>query len=441
MSKHITKLQIRDTLRIKAVDIEPSGSRVVLTGKNGAGKSAIFRAIVLALGDAKSIEKYHKITKPIRDGADRAEVLLETEDLRVRWICTASGERVTVSSKEQEGMVYTKPRTMLSKLFNAVTFNPLRFANADQAEQTAILQKMMGIDFSELEAEHSRIYAERTEINRQGRDLKGVVSKMPFHENAPAEEVSVSGLVTELERREAIAKAQTEKLEALVQADQALSDTRSRAADISAKIVRLKQELAGLESSLAAHNREADEHGHFRDELKKQVEAQIAPNVLEVKQQISDSEAVNRKVRANQRRAAEAAKVEQLRQKSQALTQELDRIKAAREKQIADAKFPVPGLGFSEDGVTYNGIPFSQSSHAERIKVSVAIGIADNPELHVFLIEDASTIDQDNLSLLYLLAEEYDYHVWIEDARSQDPEAIIIEDGEILSDGEPGKVG
>ncbi|NGZ99664.1 hypothetical protein G5V59_02720 [Nocardioides sp. W3-2-3] len=47
---------------------------------------------------------------------------------------------------------------------------------------------------------------------------------------------------------------------------------------------------------------------------------------------------------------------------------------------LAKATFPVDGLGFDDDGVTYQGVPFAQASSAEQIRVSLAMAMSLNPQ-------------------------------------------------------------
>ena len=44
--------------------------------------------------------------------------------------------------------------------------------------------------------------------------------------------------------------------------------------------------------------------------------------------------------------------------------------------------------------ITYNGVPLSEASTAEQIRVSTAIGMADKPELRFLLIRDGSLLDR-----------------------------------------------
>ena len=66
----IIKLTAENFMRLVAVEISPQGNAIMITGKNGAGKSSVMEAIK-ALFQGK---KYHP-DKPIRDGADHAEII------------------------------------------------------------------------------------------------------------------------------------------------------------------------------------------------------------------------------------------------------------------------------------------------------------------------------------------------------------------------------
>ena len=95
------------------------------------------------------------------------------------------------------------------------------------------------------------------------------------------------------------------------------------------------------------------------------------------------------------------------------------------------AKFPIKGLAFDEETVTFNGIPFDQISQGERIKISVAIGLVLNPKLKILLIRDASLLDEKNLEMVAKMAQKMDAQVWLERVGKGKECQIIISDGSI----------
>jgi hypothetical protein len=99
----------------------------------------------------------------------------------------------------------------------------------------------------------------------------------------------------------------------------------------------------------------------------------------------------------------------------------------------ATAWFPVEGLGFNADGVTYQGRPFAQASSAEQLRVSVAPGMALNPSLRVMRIQDGSLLDSESLRLLTELATQHAMQCWIEVVDETGAVGVYIEDGTVAA--------
>ncbi|HYE85079.1 MAG TPA: hypothetical protein VEA16_01900, partial [Vicinamibacterales bacterium] len=109
---------------------------------------------------------------------------------------------------------------------------------------------------------------------------------------------------------------------------------------------------------------------------------------------------------------------------------------ARKRSALSAATFPVPGLAFSDDGLTFDGLPFEQASYAQQLRVAVAMGLAVNPKLKVLLIKHGNALDSSSLQLLAQLAEEHGAQVWLERvAESADGVSVYIEEGRITSPG------
>lgn len=139
----------------------------------------------------------------------------------------------------------------------------------------------------------------------------------------------------------------------------------------------------------------------------------------------------NQHIQENQARAKALAELKAKTDQANELTEQIERIDAEKAEKLAATPFPIEGLGFSEDGVTFNGIPFSQASAAQQLRVSVAMGAALNPKLRVMLVRDGSLLDPKSLTLLTELADKHDLQVFVERVGSGDASAIIIEDGAV----------
>ena len=111
------------------------------------------------------------------------------------------------------------------------------------------------------------------------------------------------------------------------------------------------------------------------------------------------------------------------------------KIEAARREKVdamLAAEWPVEGLGFGPDGVTFNDLPFDQCSSAEQLRISTAIGASQNPKLNVMFIRDGSLLDADSLAAVGEIAERYGSQVWIERVGYGEECSVIIEDGTVV---------
>ena len=71
----VINLTVENVKRIKAVEITPKEDVILISGKNGAGKSSLIDAMWWALGGSKTVQK-----KPIREGEAKAKTVLDLGD-------------------------------------------------------------------------------------------------------------------------------------------------------------------------------------------------------------------------------------------------------------------------------------------------------------------------------------------------------------------------
>lgn len=395
MSK-IVRLSSTNYKRLKAVEIQPDpdGSLVIVAGRNGQGKSSVLDSITAALGGVNS-----KTTpKPIRDGEDRAEIVLETEELVVTRRFTPSGSTLTV--KSTDGATYSKGQGKLDDLLGKLSLDPLAFTQLSDRDQLAALLDLVELteDIPALDAERNRLYSERTDIGRRGK----AIGDVSVDDSLPTDEASASELIA--------------KIRDAHEANRAIDDAE-------AQRVRLAQRVAELEAELKLAREKLGEL-----ETRAQGE-RIDASDLEA--QLSSIEDTNAQIRENNAARERAALQAGLREEYGKLTAEIEAIDKRKADALSAAEFPVDGLGFDADGVTYQGVPFKQASSAEQLRVSLAMAIALNPQLRVIRIADGSLLDADNLALIEQMATEHDFQVWIEVVGDGNGAGVVIEDGEV----------
>lgn len=413
---------------LRAVEIRPDGKPVVMiTGQNGAGKTSVLESVAAALGGEKLCPAV-----PIRQGEDHAEVTVDLGEFIVTRRWTASGS--TLSVKTPDGAKYPSPQKILDGIIGKLSFDPLAFTRASPAEQVETLRKIVGLDFTAIEARKRETYEQRTLVNREVTTLKGSLSRMPEVE-APDELVSIAALLAEQD----VCIAQQRKLDlAQREADKAtrrredartrLAEARETVAEFERRLAQARNAVATAEEALAVAERAEDAAGGICSAI-------TVPDVSAVRAKIAEAESINNRVRAKKARAAEAERLAQKERLSDALSVQIIQIEAKKQAELAAGRFPVPGLSFGEHGVTLDGLPLEQASSAAQLRVSLAIGMALNPRLRVLLIRDGSLLDEKSLALVGEMAEAAGAQVWMEVVSKDGAGGILIEDGAVVQPG------
>lgn len=432
----IVRLNAKNVKRLRAVEITPEGNLVVISGKNGQGKSSVLDSIAYALGG-----KELACPEPLRRGADHGEVTCDLGEFVVKRTFTPDGGgALTVETKD--GARFKSPQTRLDGLIGKLSFDPLEFARMDPKAQGETLRRLLGIDFTELDRERLGIFETRTDVNREGKAMRARLDAMPAaHEDAPDAEASSAEVLAELElaqaknaEHDAARRGVTEAKAALARGKEVF-DARVQACEqLREQIEDLQKRLKSAEAEVATTGEQVERTRKILDERRKAAEALVDVELEPIKARLAKLEDVNRKVRENAARAELERQLAEQRELSQKLTGDLDAIDAKKKAALAEVKFPVEGLGVDaagDGGVLFNGLPFEQASAAEQLRASVAIGLALNPKLRVLLIRDGSLLDQDSLRLVAEMADQHDAQLWIE--RVEDGGAtVVIEDGSVV---------
>lgn len=393
----IISLTAENVKRLRAVEITPDGNVVTITGRNAQGKTSVLDAIWLALGGGAASRE---TTRPIRDGEDKASVTLDLGDLVV--VRTWTGDKTALTVKSADGAKYSSPQSVLDALVGRLSFDPLEFTRLSARDQVSALLDLVNldVDLDALARQRQAAYDDRTEIGRQGKALGEIDKPVP----APDEEVSASDLIAQIRDAQSLAASQAAERDAVTAA--------------KSQVNTLRTDLAKWEAVLS--EREAKVKGH-----------QPAPDVAALEADLLTVEETNRAVRHNAEIARAVARKTDLLAQYAALGDTIAALDKTKADALAAATFPVPGLGFDEAGVTYNGVPFSQASSAEQIRVSLAMAMSLNPKLRVIRILDGSLLDAENLALISEMAAEQDYQVWIERVGDTSSVGVVIEDGAV----------
>lgn len=423
----ITELRSENVKRLQAVQITPEGSVVVIGGKNGQGKSSILDSIAYALGGEKLIP-----SQPLRRGEQSGRIWIQLDGDKAKGVPPLVIERrfnasgtTSLSVKAAGGALKIgSPQTLLNSLYGRSAIDPVEFSRMKPADQVDTLKKLVGLDFAKLDGERKKHFDARTETNREAKRLEASLASTPRHDDAPEQEVSVAELMAELKKAREVNAVNEEKRQSVCDCMDSIDLTKSHIASLKADIVWFQKSLQEAEERLVAQEQALKD-------TRESAEAVKDVDIGSIETQIAQADAINAKVRANQFRAKTEAELAEAKAKADQLTHSIEKIDTAKELQMSAATWPIDGLGFSSEGITFNGLPFDQASSAEQLKVSVAIGLVLNPTLRVLLIRDGSLLDADSLALVAQMAEEAGGQVWVERVSDGEECSVVIEDGQV----------
>jgi DNA repair exonuclease SbcCD ATPase subunit len=428
----ITALRVRDIKRIREIAIEPQADSglLLIAGKNGNGKSSILDSIEMVLGGAGALP-----ADPVRHGARDGEIRIELRSpdrtiAATRKVRPDRSTELEVRDVGRDGAVVRKPQAVLDDIRGARFLDPLAFLDAEAPKQRAQLLGLLpcAAELAELDGQRADAYQRREGSGRDLRRAEGDLERC-----APAgpipEQIDTAAAL------EAIAAAQKVR-QAVAAAQSKVGDARRRWQSAKADVDRLAAELAEAQQRMA----DADAAGRAAVEAlnAQESDADAAETIrrnqelVAQAQQRADERATAIAARDRRARAAEAVK--RLADERDALTTTIAKIDEAKAAILAAAAFPVPGLGFTEDGVTYRGVPLDQASGAERLRVAIGVAIAASKGLADVWIRDAALLDDDSLAALEQLAREHDVRIWLELIKAPDAEdVIVISDGMVAS--------
>ena len=414
----IIKLQAENFKRLKAVQIKPDGTMVIISGKNDQGKTSVLDSIMVALAGGRKTPDM-----PIRKGQKKANVSVDIGEFLVERSFTDKGEYLKVSNKD--GFDVKSPQQILNKLVSGLSFDPLEFSQMESPKQSELLKKLTGLDFTILDNERRTKYDDRTIANKEQKSLEAQIQAITIDPNTPEAETSLTDLTQEYQSQMQVIKendGQREKLKAMKQnkivLESSVKDYENKIKELQAALDNKKKELEKLNS----------EGKDFALKVSKLVDPDLAGITLKMEQ----CEENNKKVRTKKERQELVDRLKAKILETDKLSKRIDEIDAEKEAQLKNADMPIAGLTFDETGISFEDIPFNQISASKKLKVSLAMGMALNPELKVMLIRDGSLLDKDNMKVIEQMAKDKDYQIWIECVGDDENSVgIIIEDGTV----------
>lgn len=452
---HITAVEIRDIMRIRHVKLTPEADRwlFLIGGANAQGKTSILRSLGAALGGKGELP-----ADPVRHGADFGEIVihLDEDEIEIRRDVWANGDsKLEVRSKLGK---INSPQAFLDKLVGKRFMDPLAFLMQPPPAQRATLLGLVpeATKLAKLEADRKSAYERRTDVGRDLRKAKAALEDYgPDRMTATLAPIDVAALVME---RDAFAAKQRDGDAAAAAHREAMGERmaaenhRDRCArhitEIDEQIAELQRKRAALADDLTNWATDVQRCKQVEDDKSAKLEAARAEWLAskqrrdEIDAELSKAYEHNRVVHqaqaANDRRAQLVREAERYQASHDGLDKLIEEIDEEKTAILRAARFPVPGLGFDDNGPTLNGIALAQASGAERWRVALSLAVATRNDLHDVWIRDGALLDDDALKALGEFAAENKVRIWIERVGTRDDGVIVVHDGVIVENGVNG---
>jgi hypothetical protein len=129
----INRVKINNFLIISEADVAPDSKLSIFAGKNKQGKTSFIKAIETGILGTTS-------SSVIKHGADKAEIMIDLDEVTVQRTITPSGQKVTVKNKE--GWDRKSPQKFLDTLLGDLSFNPIAFMLKKDTERAKELRDL-----------------------------------------------------------------------------------------------------------------------------------------------------------------------------------------------------------------------------------------------------------------------------------------------------------
>lgn len=431
----IIGLSVENFQAIKVFNLEPKGNVIKITGANASGKSSVLDAIMLALAGARGGPP-----APVRRGAGRGVVRLDLDDIRVTRMWNEGGDsKGEMWIEAKDGLRYGTPQRMLDSLMGKVSFDPLAFIRMDPKQQVEELRKLLDLDdlMNAIRADEEKDYATRREQTKLLKTLEAQRSNIHVPEGLPKSKRDLDAMTEELAK---VAEFNIEIDREMLKREKVQDDRNAIAFRAGERKQRLAELLAEADRIKADMDSDIAELEHLDGTMKKWKPLPEAKDAAVLSQEIAEARAINASIDRRSQAERMDAEIDGVSKTIEKLDDAVEAHRTKRTSLIANAKYPVEGLGFADEEVTYNGLAFMQASNAEQIKVSVAMGMALNPKLRVMRIKDGSLLDDDSLKVIEDMADEHDFQVFMEIVDKTGKFGVYLVDGEIAKiDGEVRK--
>lgn len=415
----IASLELENVKRVRAVELSPARDGLtVIGGRNAQGKTSVLDAIAWALGGNKRRPK-----RPNREGSALPAHL--RVELSNGLVAERKGKNGSLTVTDPAGK--KAGQALLDGFIEEFALDLPKFMALGDTGKAEVLLRLIGIgdELKALDAKVESAYNERTAVGQQERAKRKTAEDMPWYPDAPEDPVGASELIEQQQSILARNGENQRKREEVVRIGRELDAENER-------VAQLKDRMAELKTALAAAEARALKLSDDWMTANKTAEQLEDESTAEIEKALEDIDAINEKVRANQRRLDMQADAERLTEERRALDERIDGLRAERTRLLDGADMPLPDLSVEGGKLVYKGSVWSDMSSAEQLMVSTAIVRSLKPECGFVLVDELEKMDPVTLADFGAWAEKQGLQVIGTRVAVDESCTIVIEDGRVV---------
>lgn len=427
----IIQLRIENFKRIEVANLDLEDGLTAIAGANGAGKSSALDAICAAIGGKRLCPNV-----PIRTGKTRAEVQVDLGEIRVTRTWKADGSS-SVHVTSAPGTAVKRPQELLDSLYDPIAFDLSGLLALPPIKQRQYLLDALGLSAEDAQLEQRKRSALDivNDTRREAQRLQGELDLIePWPNDTP--DASVDLVSAAIDRLQAGTLA---KQHARVERDRTQSEVATLSEHLKASIARrseLEKQLRAIEKTIESQTAELETASQCAASAAQAYDQTPEPDASEVSELRVREQHVNAAVGRKARAAECRRKLLEISSAHESAKATLETIVARRTEMLRGAFGRLPQLGYDETGLTYNGLPLTQASQSERIRVAFALLSASiaagERKLKLVLIRDGSLLDDDSRAALAQEADKLGMQALVEIVGAGHAGDIVIEDGIVL---------
>ena len=424
-TQFLVRVQAESFKNVKVIDFIPNRYVTKISGGNGAGKTSALDAIFYALAPRKTLTP-----TLIKQGQKKGFIRVETNTHIITRKLDEKGGTLQIEQKGTNTLVKA-PDDWLEGIAGELGFDPLKFMRLRPEEQFAVLKSLVNLeaDIDDLELRNETDGESITRKKAEAKRLEAARDHITVDKTLPETPIDIDAILSEARAVGTYnSNIDQQRRERAVEdgdyaaAKQRIAEMQERHDRISAELLQLSRDMDVI--------REVNKARELKIQARQPLPDPKDRSALDEK--VSAASTTNSRINLNnanrEQRAGYETQVDNIRDDLKKLEETIRDRKLKIGRALEHAKFPVEGLSFEtvEEGsggrerknpkkiVTYRGIPLGDSSSAEQIRVSTAIGMAGKPDLRFLLIREGSLLDNTGLTILEEMAHEHNFQILME---------------------------